>query len=77
MLERLLPKWTSDRFGTTGNLRTANERKRNLLDCWKDLHELSKTRGFDLGDYDNESEFLETILAMTTFGTSGTWWMAA
>ena len=67
VLERLLPKWTSDRFGTTGNLRTANERKRNLLDCWKDLHELSKTRGFDLGDYDNESRFLETILARDHF----------
>jgi len=67
VLDRLLPQWTSDRFGTTGNLRTANERKRNLLDCWNDLHELAKTRGFDLGDYDNEFRFLETILARDHF----------
>ena len=51
VLDRLLPQWTSDRFGTTGNLRTANERKRNLLDCWKDLHERAITRGFNLSDY--------------------------
>ena len=67
VLERLLPAWTSDRFGTTGNLRTANERKRNLLDCWKDLHELAKTGGTDLGDYEEEFRFLETILARDHF----------
>ena len=67
VLDRLLPAWTSERFGTTGNLRAANERKRNLLDCWKDLHELAKTRGFDLGEYDNEFRFLETILARDHF----------
>lgn len=67
VLERLLPTWTSDRFGTTGNLRTANERKRNLLDCWKDLHELAKTRGTYLGDYAEEFRFLESILARDHF----------
>lgn len=67
VMERLLPEWTSDRFGTTGNLRTANERKRNLLDCWKDLHELTKTGGTNLGDYDKEFKFLETILARDHF----------
>ena len=67
VLERLLPEWTSDRFGTTGNLRLANERKRNLLDCWMDLHELAKTRGFDLGGYEEEFRFLETILARDHF----------
>ena len=67
VLERLLPAWTSDRFGTTGNLRTANERKRNLLNCWKDLHELAKKVGTDLGDYEEEFRFLETILARDHF----------
>ena len=67
VLDRLLPQWTSDRFGTTGNLRTANERKRNLLDCWKDLHELAITRGFNLGDYKKGYRFLETILARDHF----------
>jgi hypothetical protein len=67
VLERLLPAWTSDRFGTTGNLRTANERKRNLLDCWKDLHELAKTGETELGDYEEEFIFLEKILARDHF----------
>ena len=67
VLDRLLPDWTSDRFGTIGNLRTANERKRNLLDCWKDLHELAKTRGFDLGDYEEGFRFLEVILERDHF----------
>ena len=67
VLESLLPEWTSDRFGTTGNLRTANERKRNLLDSWKDLHELAKARGFGLGDYEKDFRFLETILARDHF----------
>ena len=67
VLDRLLPEWTSDRFGTTGNLRTANERKQNLLDCWKDLHELAIKRGFYLGDYEEGLRFLERIMARDHF----------
>ncbi|MBL72477.1 MAG: hypothetical protein CMB41_04900 [Euryarchaeota archaeon] len=67
VLDRLLPEWTSDRFGTTGNLRTANERKHNLLDCWKDLHELAIKRGFYLGDYEEGLRFLERIMARDHF----------
>lgn len=62
VLDRLLPQWTSDRFGTTGNLRTANERKRNLLNCWYDLHKLARIRKFDLGEFEEGLTFLNLIL---------------
>ena len=67
VLDRLLPQWTSDQFGTIGNLRTANERKRNLVNCWKDLHELAIVRGFDLGEFEEGLKFLEVILARDYF----------
>jgi hypothetical protein len=67
VLDGLLPQWTSDHFGTTGNLRTANERKRNLLNCWKDLHKLADEQGFQLGSSNADLAFLETVLARDYF----------
>lgn len=67
VLVGLLPQWTSDRFGATGNLRTANERKCNLVNCWKDLHELASERGIDLGEFEESYDFLKVILARDHF----------
>lgn len=66
-LEGLMPEWTSEKFGTSGSLRTANREKRNLLDAWLELNLIAIESGIDVGDIEVDARFLKSVLERDYF----------
>ena len=66
-LEGLLPEWTSDKFGTSGSLRTANQEKRNLLEAWLKINLIARESGFNVGDIEVDVTFLNSVLERDYF----------
>jgi predicted nucleotidyltransferase len=66
-LEGLIPEWTSEKFGTSGSLRTANREKRNLLDAWLELNLIARELGIDFGDIEADATFLKSALERDYF----------
>ncbi len=67
VLEGLMPEWTSEKFGTSGSLRTANREKKNLLDAWLELNLIAIESGLDVGDIDADATFLKSALERDYF----------